>query len=189
MGKIIWIWICEYVANNPGVFVHNYGPLHFFGSSEDQRVWLLKKTCVHTKCQLQTRGMILSRASEAGYPTNPPWAPGSDKTRGQGSFGPFTGGLDLLAEPPTCRANKDSTGFLKETNRTFDSLFTKTGWAWHATIFCMQKWLSIRWYWYILKADLSSPLHFFQDQISYEQYMSCLTNLKSCFWKENSHER
>ncbi len=36
---------------------------------------------------------ILSRASEAGSPTNPPWAPGSDKTRGQESFGPFTGGL------------------------------------------------------------------------------------------------
>ena len=29
---------------------------------------------------------ILSRASEVGSPTNPPWAPGSDKTRGQGSL-------------------------------------------------------------------------------------------------------
>ncbi len=28
---------------------------------------------------------ILSRASKVGSPTNPPWAPGSDKTRGQGS--------------------------------------------------------------------------------------------------------
>ncbi len=27
---------------------------------------------------------ILSRASEVGSPTNPPWAPGNDKTRGQG---------------------------------------------------------------------------------------------------------
>ncbi len=47
---------------------------------------------------------IVSRASEAGSPTNLPWAPGSDKTLGQGSFGPFTGGLDLdlLGEPPTC---------------------------------------------------------------------------------------
>ncbi len=45
------------------------------------------------------RVFILSRASEAGSPTNPPWAPGSDKTRGQGSFGAFTGGLDLLGEP------------------------------------------------------------------------------------------
>ena len=35
---------------------------------------------------------ILSRASEAGFPTN---RPGSDKTRGQGSFGPSTGGPDL----------------------------------------------------------------------------------------------
>ncbi len=33
----------------------------------------------------------LSRASEVGSPTNPPWTPGSDKTRGQGSFGPSTG--------------------------------------------------------------------------------------------------
>ncbi len=31
----------------------------------------------------------ISRASEVGSPTNPPWAPGSDKTRGQGSFGPL----------------------------------------------------------------------------------------------------
>ncbi len=31
---------------------------------------------------------ILSRVSEVGSPTNPPWAPGSNKTRGQGSFGP-----------------------------------------------------------------------------------------------------
>ena len=31
-------------------------------------------------------------------------APGSDKTQGQGSFGPFTGGLNLTptGEPPTC---------------------------------------------------------------------------------------
>ncbi len=32
---------------------------------------------------------ILSRASEAGSPTNPPWAPGSGKTRGQGSYTKF----------------------------------------------------------------------------------------------------
>ncbi len=35
---------------------------------------------------------ILSRASEAGSPTN---RSGSDKTQGQGSFGPSTGGPDL----------------------------------------------------------------------------------------------
>ncbi len=47
---------------------------------------------------------ILSRASEAGSPTN---RLGSDKTRGQGSFGPSIGGPDLQAinetipsEPP-----------------------------------------------------------------------------------------
>ena len=36
------------------------------------------------KCVLNMK--ILSRASEVGSPTNPPWAPGSDKTRGQGSL-------------------------------------------------------------------------------------------------------
>ncbi len=36
------------------------------------------------------RHNILSRASEAGSPTN---RPGSDKTRGQGSFGLSTGGF------------------------------------------------------------------------------------------------
>ncbi len=44
---------------------------------------------------------ILSRASELGSPTNPPWGPGSDKTRGQGSFGPFTGGLPNLTILPS----------------------------------------------------------------------------------------
>ncbi len=32
---------------------------------------------------------VLSRASEVGSPTNPPWAPGSDKTRGQGALQKF----------------------------------------------------------------------------------------------------
>ncbi len=36
---------------------------------------------------------ILSSASEAGSPTN---RSGSDKTRGQGSFGPSTGGPDQV---------------------------------------------------------------------------------------------
>ncbi len=39
-----------------------------------------------------SRFNILSRASEAGSPTN---RSGNDKTRGQGSFGPSTGGPDL----------------------------------------------------------------------------------------------
>ncbi len=67
---------------------------------------------------------VLSRASEMGSPTNPPWAPGSDKTQGQGSFGPFTGALAITTYK----------NLKKETNHTFDSLFTKTGWAWHVTI-------------------------------------------------------
>ncbi len=37
----------------------------------------------------RTSGIILSRASETGSPKN---RSGSDKTRGQGSFGPSTGG-------------------------------------------------------------------------------------------------
>ncbi len=68
---------------------------------------------------------ILSRASEVGSPTSPPWAPGSDKTRGQGSFGPFTGGLvpnlTILAIATDKKLKK------KEMDRTFDPLFTKTG--------------------------------------------------------------
>ncbi len=47
---------------------------------------------------------ILSRANEVGSPTNPPWAPGSDKTQGQGSYKKIK----------------------KETKHTFDPLFTKT---------------------------------------------------------------
>ena len=53
---------------------------------------------------------ILSRASEAGSPTN---RSGSDKTRGQGSFGPL-------------KRNEPHTWF---------AFFTKTGWAWHVTIY------------------------------------------------------
>ena len=49
---------------------------------------------------------------------NPPWAPGSDKTQGQGSFAPFTGGLLAIT------TEKE---FKIETDRTFDPLFTKTG--------------------------------------------------------------
>ncbi len=41
---------------------------------------------------LDLHGYILSCVSEAGSPTN---RPGSDKTLGQGSFGPSTGGSDL----------------------------------------------------------------------------------------------
>ena len=40
------------------------------------------------------KAVYVSHASEVGSPTNPPaWAPDSDKTWGQGSFGPFTGGF------------------------------------------------------------------------------------------------
>ncbi len=45
--------------------------------------------------------IVACQRGEVGSPTNPPWAPGSDKTQGQGSFGPFTGGLDLLGSLQT----------------------------------------------------------------------------------------
>ncbi len=74
---------------------------------------------------------ILSRASEAGSPTN---RSGSDKTRGQGSFGPSTGGPDLqgsLQPAELTRGKLDKhldKKNLKGTNRTFDlPFFTKTG--------------------------------------------------------------
>ena len=38
---------------------------------------------------------ILSHAGGVGVSNKPPRAPGSDKTQGQGSFGPFTGGQNL----------------------------------------------------------------------------------------------
>ena len=50
---------------------------------------------------------VLSRASEVGSPTSSPWAPGSDKTR-----------------VPAITTDKN---LKKETDRTFDPLFTKTG--------------------------------------------------------------
>ncbi len=45
-------------------------------------------------------------------------APGSDKTRGQGSFGLFTGGLNLTptGEPPTCGGTTQKN--LKKKERT-----------------------------------------------------------------------
>ncbi len=53
------------------------------------------------RCQecviIYTYMYILSRASEVGSPINPPWAPGSDKTWGQGSFG--------LDKPPRAPAS------------------------------------------------------------------------------------
>ncbi len=46
---------------------------------------------------------VLSCASEAGSPTN---RQGSDKTRGQGSFGPSTGGPDLQGSLQPAELNK-----------------------------------------------------------------------------------
>ncbi len=51
-------------------------------------LWLLEYMKKSSQPMTVTMYYILSRASEAGSPTN---RPGSDKTRGQGSFGPSTG--------------------------------------------------------------------------------------------------
>ncbi len=53
---------------------------------------------------------ILSRASETGSPTN---RSGSNKTRGQGSFGPSTGGPDLQGSLQTAElTKKEQTAYL-----------------------------------------------------------------------------
>ncbi len=57
-----------------------------------------------------------------GVSNKPPWAPGSDKTQGQGSFGPFTGGLNLQK-------------ILKRNGSYNWPVFTKTGWTWYVTIY------------------------------------------------------
>ncbi len=64
----------------------------------------------------KTVSTILSHASEAGSPTN---RTGSDKTRGQGSFGPSTGG-HLTIDELDYYLDKI---FKKETNRILDSPF------------------------------------------------------------------
>ncbi len=68
------------------------------------------------ECWLLQVTIILSRASKAGSPTN---FSGSDKTRGQGYFGPSTGGPDLQGKLDNHLDKKN----LKGTNRTFDLPF------------------------------------------------------------------
>ncbi len=65
-----------------------------------------------------------------GVSNEPPWAPGSEKRWGQGSFGPFTGGVDLRGSLQPAELNQMSNmatltittyeNFLKKTDRTFD---------------------------------------------------------------------
>ena len=55
-----------------------------------------------------------------GVSNKPPWAPGSDKTPGQGSFGPFKGGLDLAIITQE-KLKK------RETDRTFDPFLVRQG--------------------------------------------------------------
>ncbi len=55
-------------------------------------------------------------------------APGSDKTRGQGSLGPFTGGL-----------SSNTTQNFEKKRTVHWTRFTKTGWTWHVTIYLCTK--------------------------------------------------
>ena len=73
---------------------------------------------------------ILTACQRGGVSNKPPWAPGSDKTRGQGSFGPFTGGLPNL----TILAITTYKKFKKKRTVHLTRFFTKTGWAWHVTL-------------------------------------------------------
>ncbi len=53
------------------------------------------KKCLLRQIQLEIREIIavyIVACQRVGVSNKPAWAPGSDKTRGQGSFGPFTGG-------------------------------------------------------------------------------------------------
>ncbi len=83
------------------------------------------------------RRILLSRASEAGSPTN---RSGRDKTLGQGSFGPPTGGSDRLN-------NHLDKKFKRNEPHTWFAFLPKTGWAWHVTLymgwdrFSTQAWL------------------------------------------------
>ncbi len=69
-------------------------------------------------------------------------ARGSDKTRGRGTFGPFTGGLNLKYLDKANLAILPKN--LKEKERTIhQTRFTKTGWTWHVRVYIWQKHLSI----------------------------------------------
>ncbi len=61
-----------------------------------------------------------------GVSNKPPWAPGSDKTWGQGPFGPFTGGLDLRGSLQPAELNQEKLK-KKETDRTFDPFLLRQG--------------------------------------------------------------
>ncbi len=81
--------------------------------------------------------LILVRAGKVagGVSNEPPRAPGSDKTRDQGSFGPLTGGLILTStgEPPTYRVTQRVTGQCLVTAWSQGG-FMETLPRWHATI-------------------------------------------------------
>ncbi len=59
---------------------------------------------------------------QGGVSNKPHRAPDSDKTRGQGSFGPFTGGLNL-----TLLVIATYKNFKERTDRTFDPFLPRQG--------------------------------------------------------------
>ncbi len=112
---------------------------------------------------------LVTKMEPTGSPTNPPWAPGSDKTRGQGSITTYK-------------------QFEKETNCTFDPLLTKTGWyggtertPWHICfsiidlyIFYLNYWpiyISIIFLIFYQQTQLICPLYILSEiryiQVSY----------------------
>ena len=64
-------------------------------------------------CHAVPRGVYIVACQRGGVSNKPPWALGSDKTRGQGSFGLSNNCLQFF--------------FLKETDRTFDPFLQRQG--------------------------------------------------------------
>ncbi len=112
-----WVQACNPHCNSlPHVSTHvGTSSVHGISNSEKDVHDIISLS----NLQMLARANILSRAIKAGSPTN---RSGSDKTRGQKSFGPSTGGPDLQG---SLKRNEPHIWF---------AFFTKTGWAWHVTI-------------------------------------------------------
>ncbi len=83
-----------------------------------------------------------------GVSNKPPRAPGSNKTLGQGSFGPFTGGRRTGFNKALVQSGLHTLKYLDKANlitlpknlkkeeRTVHwTRFAKTGWTWHVTVY------------------------------------------------------
>ena len=69
--------------------------------------------------------LYIFACQRGGVSNKPPW---QQEDKGPG----------ILWSVHRWTSHKDLQKFKRKTNRTFDPLFTKTGWAWHVTI-CMNK--------------------------------------------------